>query len=61
MKPILPAPIFALLAAVFLTLAFLDWKRRGSHATPARRTWFRIGLIFTGISLYLIFFQGHFQ
>jgi hypothetical protein len=61
MTSLLPAPIFASLAAVFLTLALMDWRRRGSPASPARKAWFRIGLIFTAISLYLIFFQGHFQ
>jgi hypothetical protein len=54
-----PALIFVGLAVVFLLLAFIDWRRRGSPATPARKAWFRIGLIFAAISIYLIFFQGH--
>jgi hypothetical protein len=55
------ALFFGGLAVVFLFLALVDFRRHGSPATPARKAWFRIGLIFTAISIYLIFFQGHFR
>ena len=55
----LPALIFAALAVLFLALAAIDFTRHGSPATPARKAWFRIGLIFAAISIYLVFFQRH--
>jgi hypothetical protein len=55
------ALVFAGLATVFFALALIDFRRHGSPANPARKAWFRIGLIFTAISIYLIFFQGRFQ
>jgi succinate-acetate transporter protein len=57
----LPGLIFAALAVVFLALAVIDFTRHGSPATPARKAWFRIGLIFAAISIYLLFFQRRFQ
>lgn len=52
-----PALIFAALAILFLILATIDFARHGSPSTPARKAWFRIGLIFAAISIYLVFFQ----
>lgn len=56
----LPALIFAALALLFLALAAVDFFRHGSRFTPARKAWFRIGLIFAVISIYLLFFQRRF-
>jgi len=61
MKVPLPALIFAALAAIFLVLAFVDFTRHRSPSTPARKAWFRIGLIFGAITIYLVFFQRLFQ
>ena len=54
-----PALIFAVLALLFLVLAATDFGRRGSRSTPARKAWFRIGLIFAAVSIYLVFFESH--
>ena len=56
----LPGVIFAALAAIFLVLAAIDFARHGSPSTPARKAWFRIGLIFAAITIYLLFFQRGF-
>jgi hypothetical protein len=55
------ALIFGALAATFLLLALVDLQRHGSRATPARKTWFRIALVFACVSIYLLFSQGHSQ
>ena len=57
----IPGLIFAALAVLFLGLAAIDFARHGSHSTPARKAWFRIGLIFGAISIYLVFFQRRLQ
>jgi hypothetical protein len=49
--------IFAALAGVFLCLTLADVRKRGFAATPARKAWFRVSLIFAAISAYLLLFQ----
>ena len=56
----LPGLIFAALAVLFLVLTAIDFVRHGSRSTTTRKTWFRIGLIFAAISIYLLFFQRRF-
>ena len=55
--------VFGGLAALFLMLALTDFVRCGFPAAPARKAWFRIGLIFAAISIYLVlvFFQRLFR
>jgi len=60
MKTHLTVLIFSGLATVFLVLALADFTRHGPAATPARKAWLRIGLIFAAVSFYLMFFQGRF-
>jgi hypothetical protein len=49
--------IFAALAVLSLALSYLDRRKHGFKATPARRTWLRIGVIFAAVSIYLFFVQ----
>jgi len=49
--------IFPLVAAVFLSLASIDFLKHGAKTTPARKTWLRIGLIFAVVSLYLFYLR----
>jgi hypothetical protein len=59
MMGLAPVPlIFTLLAAMFLSLALIDYRKHGSATRPARKAWLRIGLIFAAVSIYLFFFQG---
>ncbi len=60
MKGLWVALIFAALAVLFFVLAAVDFGRKGSPSTPARKTWLRIGLIFAAISIYLLFVQPRF-
>ena len=56
-----PLPLFfVVLAALFFVLSLLDVRKHGSKITPARKAWLRIGLIFTAVSVYLLFIQGRF-
>jgi len=61
MKAPWSALVFGGMAAVFLLLAAVDYTRHGSPSHPARKAWLRVGLIFTGISIYLLVFQNHFR
>jgi len=53
----LPALIFGALAAVFLLLALFDFRRHGSTAPPARKTWLRIGVIFALVAFATFVFR----
>jgi len=57
MRPPWIALIFGGLAAIFFLLALIDFNINGSPATPARKAWFRIALIFTCVSAYLFLSQ----
>ncbi len=50
--------ILTVLAAMFLLLAAIDYRKHGSINNPTRKTWLRIGLIFAAVSIYLFFVQG---
>jgi hypothetical protein len=50
--------IFGILAALFLFLAFFDTRTRGAASKPARTAWFRIGVIFAAVTLYLLVRRG---
>jgi hypothetical protein len=45
--------ILASLAGVFLVLGGLRVAREGGRIDPAARTWLLIGVIFSGVSLWL--------
>jgi hypothetical protein len=49
---------FAVLGVIFLVLASLDFRRHGLKSTPARKAWLRIGLIFSAVSVYLLYQGG---
>ncbi|MGA8030447.1 MAG: hypothetical protein WB992_25170 [Bryobacteraceae bacterium] len=50
--------LFAALAVLFVTRAWLDHRQQSAKSTPARKAWLRIGLIFAAVTAYLLIF-GH--
>ncbi len=52
--------IFCALAVFFLVTALVSAHRHGPDRAEVRRIWFRIGLIFAAICIFLIFVEGRF-
>ena len=46
-------PVFLALAIIFLALAMQDYWKQESKLTPARKTWVRIAMIFSAVSIGL--------
>ena len=46
-------PVFLALAIIFLALAMQDYWKQENKLTPARKTWIRIAMIFSIVSIGL--------
>ena len=46
-------PVFLALAIIFLALAMQDYWKQENKLTPARKTWVRIAMTFSAISIGL--------
>ena len=53
--------LFISLGAIFLGLAVRDYVKKGATSTPARKAWLRIGVLFTGVGIFLYVFHTYFQ
>ncbi len=58
---VLLGPFFVALGAIFLGLAFRDSAKNRGTATPARKAWLRVGVIFTAVGLFLYVLHTYFQ
>jgi NO-binding membrane sensor protein with MHYT domain len=52
--------VFVALAVVFAALAFQDFLREEGKLTPARKTWLRMALIFSAVSIGLFVWHTFF-
>jgi len=52
-NPPFVGPVFVVLAIVFLSLAARAYLKREGDPSVARKAWFRIGIIFGIVGLYL--------
>ena len=46
-------PVFLAIAIIFLGLAMQDYWKQENKLTPARKTWVRIAMIFSAVSIGL--------
>jgi hypothetical protein len=58
MRAVWIALVFGGLAAVFLIFALVDYTRHGPSATPARKAWLRVGVIFAAVAVLLVILQA---
>jgi hypothetical protein len=59
--PTLLGLFFVALGVVFLGLALRDSVKNRGSATPARRAWLRVGIIFAAVGVFLCAFHTYFQ
>jgi hypothetical protein len=52
---------FFALGVIFLGLATRDFARNRGKATPARKAWLRVGLIFAAVGIFLYIFHNYHQ
>jgi hypothetical protein len=59
--PALIGLFFIVLGVIFLGLATRDSVKNRGSATPARKAWLRVGLIFSAVGVFLYVFHTYFQ
>ena len=52
-------PAFVALGLIFLSLALRESLKHRGMATPARKAWLRVGVIFTVVGLFLSVFYSY--
>jgi hypothetical protein len=50
---------FVVLGVVFVGLAVRDAVKNRGSATPGRKAWLRVGLIFTAVGVFLYVFHNY--
>ena len=48
-------PVFVAVAVIFVVVTFQNYLEEEGKLTPARRTWLRIAMIFSGVGIGLYF------
>jgi hypothetical protein len=60
-SPALVGIFFIAPGITFLGLAVVESLKKVRTSTPARKAWLRVGVIFTGVGLFLYVFHSFFR